>query len=691
VFFKLDKTEDTPWAKLLELYAGTSGADQVDFAKDVEDDSDVNNEDDHAVDLGHDGTSVKVDDELFALLEKEVQTVSNLSKTKKKHDRCYLCPYKNYVGKQSARALGNHIVRHHTKEKNFCPAGSKMLKVIKCLFDNDRCLRRRVTASYLRRAADLMRSTISTPVTSNDLLGFNNSIVLILGASGPYYANKDDVGVLIKARRIGYLYYTLEFANMFIREALLHNGRVKTLRARLVFKAQEVGHGLGHLYPRKVQTWLGIMEDIFWSPYVSKMRTDLVSECIRRDELRYISLDGTLRVVRKVKGQADYRASKRVRAEALFDDSVAKRRILTVRGLTSSVLAMQPIRSEKSVDIARLLSQEFTEDARLKVICVSSDIASFELYSNLKQVLPNFQYLCLDPVHTAIVYETAHYRKKTHGSKFLRLILSKLNKVDYSVPIESWGPCYTGSDHLVETRAETTARDKVLDESMPMVTAQRIHDNLDATVPFYTVIEFIQAIASLVVLYSKEVKRTTHINRKSLKQVLHSMTALPRMHFLFNHMRSRRALPRDKLGLLGSGTCSNEALHSELNRWMKNQPELYITTVEVQLRVIHIAKLLTHNAALYAPTLRQLRQEEVLAKTLMSVEWPAIEWQDFCNAQACNTYVEAASVPLLATRKRTTLALKARAVLKRPSAKRVVHKRSVFTLRRIKRPSGSSS
>ncbi len=122
---------------------------------------------------------------------------------------------------------------------------------------------------------------------------------------------------------------------------------------------------------------------------------------------------------------------------------------------------------------------------------------------------------------------------------------------------------------------------------------------------------------------------------------------------------------------------------------MKNQPELYITTVEVQLRVIHIAKLLTHNAALYAPTLRQLRQEEVLAKTLMSVEWPAIEWQDFCNAQACNTYVEAASVPLLATRKRTTLALKARVVLKRPSAKRVVHKRSVFTLRRIKRHRGS--
>jgi hypothetical protein len=268
VFFKVDKTEDTSWAKLLELYAGAAGADHVDFAKDVEDDSDVSNEDDHAVDLGHDGTSVKVDDELFALIEKEVQTNSKLSKTKKKHDRCYLCPYKNYVGKQSARALGNHIVRHHTKEKDFCPAGSKMLKVVKCLFDNDRCLRMRVTASYLRRAADLMRSTISTPVSTNDLLGFNNSIALILGASGPYYANKDDVGVLIKARRIGYLYYTLEFANMFIREALLHNGRVKTLRARLVFRAQEIGHGLGHLYPRKVQTWLGIMEDIFWSPCV---------------------------------------------------------------------------------------------------------------------------------------------------------------------------------------------------------------------------------------------------------------------------------------------------------------------------------------------------------------------------------------------------------------------------------------
>ena len=44
-------------------------------------------------------------------------------------------------------------------------------------------------------------------------------------------------------------------------------------------------------------------------PMVKQYRLDLLNKCLELEEFLHISIDATIRVARRVKGQADYRAS----------------------------------------------------------------------------------------------------------------------------------------------------------------------------------------------------------------------------------------------------------------------------------------------------------------------------------------------------------------------------------------------
>ena len=102
-------------------------------------------------------------------------------------------------------------------------------------------------------------------------------------------------------------------------------------------------------------------------------------------------------------------------------------------------------------------------------------------------------------------------------------------------------------------------------------------------------------------------------------------------------MLSVRQLPCCVPGPRGSkatGTTANEALHSQINEWFRNQSEIYSTTAELQLKVNVIGKLMTHNAALYRPTLRQLRQSEVLARVTPAIEQDTCSWLEYCDLLA---------------------------------------------------------
>ena len=64
-----------------------------------------------------------------------------------------------------------------------------------------------------------------------------------------------------------------------------------------------------------------------------------------------------------------------------------------------------------------------------------------------------------------------------------------------------------------------------------------------------------------------------------------------------------------------------------MNAWFKNQPELYITTLTLQLEMAQMVKLVTHNVAFYRPQLRQMDQSTILQYAALNVDISDYKWQ----------------------------------------------------------------
>lgn len=182
------------------------------------------------------------------------------------------------------------------------------------------------------------------------------------------------------------------------------------------------------------------MEDIFASTAVGSLLATLQLAFHDTSEYTCISIDATLKVAMSIKGQASYRASKRLRNEACFGDDEALRRVLTVRGQTGAVLAIQLIKGEDAQEVAGCLEQCLPHSSRLQVLYIMSDSPSVKLLQALQRACPNLKGLALDPIHLAIMYEYGQWRKRTAGSKQLRALLSKVVQHDPSRGALSWGP-----------------------------------------------------------------------------------------------------------------------------------------------------------------------------------------------------------------------------------------------------------
>jgi hypothetical protein len=242
---------------------------------------------------------------------------------------------------------------------------------------------------------------------------------------------------------------------------------------------------------------------------------------------------------------------------------------------------------------------------------------------------------------------------------------------------------YIGDDHQ-PSRSETVMRNAIRVGSMRLTNAKRIFNNIDCDLPFYSVVEFIELLAALVVLFKDEIGRKTHVNGETLQHIIWAAAAPNRVEWYFNNIRFRRTLSMKKLALLGSGTSPNESMHAELNRWMRNQPETYSATLELQLEIAHFGKLFAHNAALYHPTLRQLTQSEVVARSVFNLRYPERDWNAFCRMLSVDARIHSAHLPLYEKRKiAEVLVCDAKKLNKKSSFKKQLRKRTVYSLKRV--------
>jgi len=214
--------------------------------------------------------------------------------------------------------------------------------------------------------------------------------------------------------------------------------------------------------------------------------------------------------------------------------------------------------------------EELTPEQLCQVVSVATDSPSGRLYSEVKAVCPQLTWVSLDPVHLVIVYEQSHFRKKTPGSSFLRRIMARFAKLDFSKDVGVWGEAYSGHDYLREQRHETTARNSIIAQSYSRARSATVEADFPSEEPYTCRFEFIAAIAALCTVYREEVVRMTHVNRQPLYRISWCATAPARVEWLYNNIGVRHSTQRSKLSLLASGTSPNESPHREMNVWFKN-------------------------------------------------------------------------------------------------------------------------
>ncbi len=180
------------------------------------------------------------------------------------------------------------------------------------------------------------------------------------------------------------------------------------------------------------------VEDVFNSEAVRRLANSLKNEAVAHGELECISMDATLRCCMPILGQASYRASAATRAAACVDDSESKRRVLTVRGRTSAVFGLWPVPEEDARSVHQAVVAGMPLDHRTKVKHLATDNPSPRLLAYMQRAFPNLKSLSLDPLHLAIVYEYATWRKRTPDSRMLRLILRKFVQFDSGYTGEPW-------------------------------------------------------------------------------------------------------------------------------------------------------------------------------------------------------------------------------------------------------------
>jgi len=219
-----------------------------------------------------------------------------------------------------------------------------------------------------------------------------------------YFPSPQAVSQNACCRRVGNNYYTQGFAELLFREFLMADSKIKGMIPRLIMRAVEAGSELANLVSLKTRVWLPIIEDVFTSPVVKKLHADLRDEAVRHSELEAISIDATLRCCLRVVGQASYRSPAATRAQAAFDDDVASRRIITVRGRTSAVMGMWPAQREDTTSVVRCL-RECLPAGRIAIPChypndcthLCTGSLSFPI-RRLEHIRLSWDLLCIQPM-----------------------------------------------------------------------------------------------------------------------------------------------------------------------------------------------------------------------------------------------------------------------------------------------------
>lgn len=437
------------------------------------------------------------------------------------------------------------------------------------------------------------------------------------------------------------------------------------------------GNELVNLIPLHTKSWWPLVEDIFASKACKAQMDVMVRQAIAHEEFLSLSIDGTFKVCMPLLGQAKFTDSLSKRNAAAFDDASSYFRVITVRGRTEAVLAMFPTHGEGAVELRECLAEMFPAEGLAQVRHVATDCPSAKLLAELRQIMPALQGLSLDPTHLAMKFEEAKGRIRTQSTSALRMLLRKFSAIDSAIHASAWGPYFTGDDRLSLTAPERALREHILSGGMPKKKAREILDRAKEQTVWLTRHDYIESLAALSSTFKDDVGKKLPKSGKKMCHLFWSSATPDNLEWLFNNLRFKHSLTPSQQLLLPSGTTSNEALHAEINNWFRQIQAIHRSTLRLKLQVVVHAKLLSHTAALYNPTARQMPGAHVLSRRLGKPLWSKAEWLKHCE--------ENALLPLRRQYMEDQQVIKSHAVLKKPALqtyKRPAAHRTVFTLKR---------
>ncbi|CAE7260379.1 unnamed protein product [Symbiodinium sp. CCMP2592] len=366
-----------------------------------------------------------------------------------------------------------------------------------------------------------------------------------------------------------------------------------------------------------------MVEDIFSSRACQKLDHQLLFECMKHDELTYLSVDGTVKCTMPLLGQKRPGGKNRQSEPFFINATDAIHTVVTVRGRSGAVVGFWPLLSEKAEHLQEAFLHNLPQAALAQVQCVATDAPSSLMFSRLRSIMPNLQCLCLDPVHLAIKYEYATGRGRTKGSASLRACLGKFNSTDSTVTANRWGAFFTGQRATPLSARERTLRDQILSGGMSASKASSILQQAEA-----------KALAAISKIFRNEVERKGEKKGKFVFQHLAYAAEAERLEWLLNNLRFRSTQPSAVLSLLSSGATSNEALHAEMRSWLRQIQSMHQSSLLLKCSVFRLRKLLEDNTALHRPTARQMTPGHVLARRLGQNLWSTRAWQQFAKEKA---------------------------------------------------------
>ena len=129
-----------------------------------------------------------------------------------------------------------------------------------------------------------------------------------------------------------------------------------------------------------------VIEEIFKSPPAKARSSKFLNDCVAHDEFVVASIDATVRVGLRLKGQASYRDSKEKKASASIPDGESRRRVVSFIGRSGAPGFLGLIYDEAADTLAHAFSNGFSDAVKNQVLYIGSDACSAKLFAALSSV-----------------------------------------------------------------------------------------------------------------------------------------------------------------------------------------------------------------------------------------------------------------------------------------------------------------